>query len=202
MQNACPECAGDLIVVEKAAPWCGRCEWNLDAFPPVDGGWAARAVARLDRRAGFRAGRALAARGENEISRRVTKGFVVLVAVSVLLTAALLAAAGLGVWLIVTGRLLPPLLLGAALIGFAVMLRPRLGSLKHAVDGGWTLREDSPVSALVGRIADATGAPRPHVIVADLHWNASAAVVGLRRTRVLRLGVPLLLALDERIRSP
>lgn len=197
MQNVCPECAGDLIVVEGAAPWCGRCEWNLDAFPPVDGGWAVRAVARLDRRAGFRAGRALAALGESEISRRATGGFVVLVAVSVLLTAGLLATAGIGVWLIATGRLLPPILLGIALIGLAVMLRPRLGSLKRAVDGGWTLREDSAVSALVGRIVDATGAPRPHVIVVDLDWNASAAVVGLRRTRVLRLGVPLLLALNE-----
>jgi heat shock protein HtpX len=197
VQNACPECAGDLTVVEGTAPWCGRCEWNLDAFAPVDGGWAARAVARLDRRAGFRSGRALAARDENAVSRRVTAGFVVLVGVSVLLLAALLVTAGIGVRLIVTGRLLPPILLGAALIGLAFALRPRLGRLKHAVDGGWTLREDSAVAALVGRIADATGAPRPHVIVADLRWNASAAVVGLRRTRVLRLGVPLLLALDE-----
>ncbi|MEU8611264.1 M48 family metalloprotease [Actinoplanes sp. NPDC048791] len=197
MQNACPECAGDLTVFEDAAPWCGRCEWNLDAFAPVDGGWAARAVARLDRRAGFRAGRALVALGESAVSRRATAGFVVLVAVSVLLTAGLLVTAGIGVWLIATGRLLPPILLGGVLIGLAVLLRPRLGRLGHAVDGGWTLPADSAVAALVSRIADATGAPRPHVIVADLRWNASAAVVGLRRTRVLRLGVPLLLALDD-----
>ena len=100
-------------------------------------------------------------------------------------------------WLVVTGGLLPPILLGLALTGLAATLRPRLGSHKQAVAGGWVLPADSAVSALVARIAEVTGAPRPHVIVVDLDWNASVEVVGLRRTRVLRLGVPLLLALDE-----
>ncbi|MFY1668836.1 M48 family metalloprotease [Plantactinospora sp. WMMB334] len=197
MPESCPECGGNLLAVEDTTPWCGRCEWNLDTFPPVNGIWARRLVVGLDRRAGFRAGRALAALGEHEISRRATVGFVALVVVSALLTIGLLATAGVGVWLVVTGGLLPPILLGLALIGLAATLRPRLGSRKRAVANGWIVPADSAVSALVGRVADATDAPRPHVIVADLDWNAAVAVVGLRRTRVLRLGVPLLLALDE-----
>jgi Zn-dependent protease with chaperone function len=49
--------------------------------------------------------------------------------------------------------------------------------------------------ALVKEVAERTGAPMPDLIVLNLDDNASASVVGLRLTRVLTLGVPLLLAL-------
>ncbi len=48
---------------------------------------------------------------------------------------------------------------------------------------------------LVERVGDAVDAPKPDVIVLNNDWNAAAAVVGVRRTRVLLLGVPLLVGL-------
>ncbi|BCJ44089.1 hypothetical protein GCM10010168_09020 [Actinoplanes ianthinogenes] len=57
-------------------------------------------------------------------------------------------------------------------------------------------REHMPeLYRLVERVAAGTGAPMPDRIHVDFQANAGAATVGLRRTRVLTLGVPMLLAL-------
>ncbi|WP_203839263.1 M48 family metalloprotease [Winogradskya humida] len=171
----------------------------MDAFVGGDGGWFGRRMVLLDRRAGFRGDRVLAGRDERAVGRRVTAGRVVLLGVSMLLGAGVLALALAGVWLIVTGRLLPPIAAGAALLGLAWVLRPRLGSRKDAVAGGWVLDAGSaPVlRGLVDRAAEKTGAPRPDLLVVDTEFNAWAAVVGFRRTKVLALGLPMILALTE-----
>ena len=33
MGQDCPTCRAPLTSVGEAVPWCGSCEWNLDAFP-------------------------------------------------------------------------------------------------------------------------------------------------------------------------
>ncbi|AGL18280.1 M48 family metallopeptidase [Actinoplanes sp. N902-109] len=197
--TSCPQCQDTLVSVGDADPWCGACEWNLDSFPHARGGWFARRMVRLDRRAGFRADRKLAGRDEEAVGRRLTVRHLALVAVSAVLVLIVLALAVTGGWLVVTGGILPPIVLGLLMIALAWVLRPRLGRRSRVAEGGWEVDPGSApaVWALVTRIADATGAPRPDVIVIDTDWNAATAVIGLRRTRVLWLGVPLLLTLDE-----
>jgi Zn-dependent protease with chaperone function len=154
---------------------------------------------KLDRRAGFRADLRLAETAADETRPSVGAGYLLLLAVSAVLLLLMGAIVATGVWLIVTGRLLPPILLGLLLIGAAYGLRPRLGRLSKVLTGMWRLEQDQApaLHALVTRIAGRVGAPAPDIIAVNLDWNAGAAVVGLRRTRVLLLGVPLLLALPE-----
>jgi Zn-dependent protease with chaperone function len=48
---------------------------------------------------------------------------------------------------------------------------------------------------MVDRLAADLDAPRPDLIIVDFSWNARAGRVGWAQTRVLTLGVGLLLAL-------
>lgn len=110
------------------------------------------------------------------------------------LTAALAAAA----WLIVTASGPGAVVLGLLMLIPAWLLRPRFGRLKTLLaEGHRVSTPDAPaLHALIGRIAAATGAPAPDVLILDYEWNAAAATAGFRQTRVLLLGVPLLLALS------
>ncbi|MET0496219.1 MAG: M48 family metalloprotease [Actinoplanes sp.] len=158
-----------------------------------------RRIDRWDSRAGFRVDRRIVAAYQRDPDGPVPKGgFRFLVALSALLMVLLVAAVAVGVWLIARGAGLPFILLGALLIGAAWLLRPRLGRLKNALRGVHIISpEQAPaIHALVERIAGETGAPVPDVVAFDYSWNAYAAVVGFRRTKVLVLGVRLLLALE------
>ncbi|MBC9001099.1 M48 family metallopeptidase [Micromonospora aurantiaca (nom. illeg.)] len=84
---------------------------------------------------------------------------------------------------------------GVALIALAVALRPRFGRLDRDLDV-LTEREAPELHALVREVATAVGAPMPHVIGVGGGINAYATSVGLRRRRVLGLGLPLWGALD------
>ena len=73
------------------------------------------------------------------------------------------------------------------LVGAAWLTRPRPGTAPEGVrwvDGPQTLR-------LVNGIAHAAGAPAPHRVGFDERLNASYAVVGWRRERLLIIGLPL-----------
>ena len=48
---------------------------------------------------------------------------------------------------------------------------------------------------LIKQIAEATGAPQPHEVLLSFEWNAEVAIVGLRRRRMVSLGIPLLVSL-------
>jgi heat shock protein HtpX len=198
--TTCRRCSTALVEVDDEPPWCEKCEWNLDALGPTYGvDWVRRRIRQLDRRAGFRADRRLASLAQEGSAPRVPAGYLLLLAVSGVLVLLMAGMVATGLWLVVTGRLLPPILLGLLLIGAAYGLRPRLGRVKPLLKGSWRLEPtQAPVlQALVARVAERTGAPAPDVIALDLEWNASASVVGFRRTRVLMLGVPMLLALRE-----
>jgi len=92
--------------------------------------------------------------------------------------------------------------LGAALIGVAFVLRPRLGRLADLtrqgilVDPGQAPR----LSALVERVATAVGAPLPQVLMVGYDLNAFTTAVGVRRTRVLCVGLPLWATLEPQER--
>ena len=115
---------------------------------------------------------------------------------SALIGAAALTLVGLGIWLIVRHGA-RGLLISLAPLGVALLMRPRLGRLSTLLRRAHRLSpaQAPALHALVDRIVAATGAPRPDVILVT-RWPAiDGIVVGLRRTKVLRLGLPLLVAL-------
>jgi heat shock protein HtpX len=200
---ACPRCAEPTVTLGLTHPWCAACDWNLDRTIPAGLGWK-----WLDRRLHRVAVRLTTAQfttlAEGPALRRsVTAArLVTLVAAGVLL-AAVLAIAVLGGWLLVREPGFVAKLLGVLLLGVAVVLRPRFHRLA-------TLTEDAqPVDraaapelfALIGRVAGELGTPLPQILLVGPEMNAFTTTVGLRRRRVLYLGLPLwaTLAPQERV---
>jgi Zn-dependent protease with chaperone function len=82
--------------------------------------------------------------------------------------------------------------LGLATLGF--LMRPRLG--KPPKDDIVSRSEAPTLYGLIDDVATAIGTPPVDVLVVNADYNASWRTVGLRRRRVLTLGLPLLTALD------
>jgi heat shock protein HtpX len=123
--------------------------------------------------------------GRTRLSSLLVSAAAVLI---LLFVAAVLVA---GVWLCTVDFPGPALLLGAFLILLAVAMRPRLGRLpKYATT---VTRDEAPaLYALVDRVAEAAGAPTPHVIcLEDDGLQAYSGAYGLRRRRLLGIGLPL-----------
>ncbi|MEU5905487.1 M48 family metallopeptidase [Micromonospora sp. NPDC047467] len=176
-------------------PWCPRCEWNLDTYDPVrrerEFGWTW--VDRWTYRMAYRAtgrqfarlvGRPLGTNGSGH-ARALTA------VASLVLVAAVAALAVTGVWLLVAFPF-PNLaiLLGVAMVGLAVALRPRFGRLDPELEV--LSRDRAPeLFALIDEVSTAIGAPMPDVVGVDGDINAYAGAVGLRRRKVLCLGLPL-----------
>lgn len=100
------------------------------------------------------------------------------------------AMAVAGGWLIWFQFPSPTLIPGGLLLLMALYLVPRFGRLpKHAIV---LERADVPtLYAVVDRIAVAAGSRPPSLIVVDPWFNANARSIGLRRRRVLTLGLSL-----------
>ncbi|MFC5922410.1 M48 family metallopeptidase [Micromonospora vulcania] len=195
--GACPECGATTASIRDAEPWCPGCEWNLDAYDPArrrrEFGWSW--VDRWTYRLAFReTGRQFARLVGRPVDGSGAGAAAVLVTVaSLLLLAAVLALAVTGVWLIVAFpfpnlAILP----GIAMVGLAIALRPRFGRLDPDLEV--LSRDRAPeLFALIDEVAVAIGAPAPDVVGVDGDGdiNAYAGAVGLRRRKVLGLGLPL-----------
>ncbi|MEV6816339.1 M48 family metallopeptidase [Micromonospora sp. NPDC051296] len=191
--TVCPECGAATVSPLGATPWCPSCEWNLEAYDadrsqPVFGWvWLDRRAHRL----GYRStrqqfdqlvGRPIGATGPGATP-------VLIAAASVLLLAGVAAIAIAGVWLTVWSFPSLTILPGVALLGLAFVLRPRFGRLDPEMEV--LTRQRAPeLFALVDEVATALGTPAPQVIGVDGDFNAYAGQVGLRRRRVLCLGLP------------
>ncbi|OKI77690.1 M48 family metallopeptidase [Micromonospora sp. CB01531] len=193
--GACPACGAETVSIHEALPWCTRCEWNLDGYDRArqapEFGWAwvdrrtHRLAARLTRQQ-------FAALRDRPLEPPGLGPAAVLTAVaSLLLTVGVLALAVVGGWLLFAYPFPNfAVVFGLAFIGLAVALRPRFGRVDPDLEV--LSREQAPeLHALVEEVATAIGAPVPHVIGVDDTLNAYATSVGLRRRRVLALGLPL-----------
>ena len=192
-RRACPEC-GELVEVHEGFPhWC-ECGWNL--IPPrVSAGRAERVSLAVAKRLDRRLGRTVAA---SDLAPQLTaaksaafaiSGLVYLAAIGLFVGGIALAVATLSLLGIFIG-------LGLAILGF--VMRPRLGKIPPdpQVD-----RQNAPMlHGLIDEIAAALHTKPIDVLIIDQDFNASWSVVGLRRKRVLRLGLPLLMALDPQER--
>jgi Zn-dependent protease with chaperone function len=91
------------------------------------------------------------------------------------------------------------ILFGAILLAAGIFMRPRLGKVptENVIDRG----DATDLFGLVDRVAAALETRPADIVVADIDFNASWAVLGLRRRRVLTLGLPLMSSLepDERV---
>ncbi|MDQ3823301.1 MAG: M48 family metallopeptidase [Actinomycetota bacterium] len=86
----------------------------------------------------------------------------------------------------------------ALLVGTGILMRPRLGK---PPDEGVVERSRAPtLHDVVERTAAALGTPTVDMVVVDHEFNASWAVLGVRRRRVLTLGLPLLTAVGPQER--
>ncbi|MGN9775482.1 M48 family metalloprotease [Micromonospora sp. H33] len=194
VDGTCPRCGTAAVSQLDAVPWCPSCEWNLEAYDeerrgPVFGWrWLDRRLHHLAYRMTRRQfdrllGRRLGATGAGAAT-------VVTAAASVVLFLGVVALAGTGVWLIVGFPFpSPSILLAVPLLALAVGLRPRFGRLDPHAE---VLSRDraAELFGLVDEVARAVGAPAPDVIAVDDHLNAYAQTVGVRRRRVLCLGLP------------
>ena len=200
----CPRCATATATMSGAVPWCPTCDWNLDAYdrkrrvaeigPRWADRWLHRAAYRL-------------ARGQYErlvgagLSGRATIARVVITAVSVVLMLGLLALVGLAGWLLAYDFPSLTIVPGLLLLAVAWLLRPRLGAFAETDATALDPDETPQLHALVAEVAAAIDAPVPHVVAVSDDVNAWSGAVGLRRTRVLCLGLPLwaVLTAQERL---
>lgn len=107
----------------------------------------------------------------------------------------------LGGWVITVNHdFLPAWLLGGLLLAIGVALRPRMGRVP--ADAEVLSRSSAPeLYGTAERVADAVGTRRPGAVaIADLMVGADNKRVGLRRTPVLIIGLPVWLALTPRQR--
>lgn len=190
----CPECQAKLVTEGDEEPWCERCQWNLDAFTPQPmDGWVRRRLERLAHHAGYDLSAALfrALVGKPVDRPDLQAATLWLAAVSGALLAFILGLAALGVWLLVYQPWLMKVV-GFLLLVIAFALRPRLGSLRKVRQcyDEVTRAEAPRLFELIGRVASAAGAPVPHRVMLAPEWNAAAGTFGIRRRRVLILGLP------------
>lgn len=198
----CPDCAEPTVTTGLGRPWCPACDWNLDRTAPAMFGWR-----WLDRRLHRVSVRLTAAQftplADGPLAPgTMTAARLTTLAAAVLLLVGVLAIAVLGVWLVVFDFFSLSTVLGALLLGMAFLLRPRLGRLAGLTDDGVRLdpAQAPQLFALVQRVATAVGAPMPQALIVRYDLNAFTTTVGLRRTRVLGLGLPLWATLEPQER--
>ncbi|WP_157631507.1 M48 family metalloprotease [Catelliglobosispora koreensis] len=200
----CPHCHIALVTVNNAPPWCERCEFNLGLMEPEpEDGFIARHINVWAARMAFSANRKLFGElaGHTASKPDVNAAFVLLFGISIYVMCALLATLAAGIYLVVTGHIVLQVL-GAILVGLAIVLRPRLGTMKPFRENfdEITATDTPAMFALIERAVHEMGAPMPHHVFLSDEWNASASVVGLRRRRVLVIGVPLWICLQPQER--
>ena len=134
--------------------------------------------------------------------RTMTAARLTTLAAAVVLFVGVLAIAVLGLWLFFVDFFSLSTVLGAALIGVAVVVRPRLGRLSDLTGQGIVVDPGQAphLFALVKRVATAIGAPLPQVLMVGYDLNAFTTSVGVRRTRVLCVGLPLWATLEPQER--
>ncbi|WP_063795892.1 M48 family metallopeptidase [Streptacidiphilus griseoplanus] len=205
----CPTCSAPLADDRRFVVWCPACEWNVDplaesAADTVPQGRTGRRTAR--RRSAERAVAEQmyteAVKAAEAASLRPVRGraWFAAMGIAALVHLSTVVVTGVSLWWLVTGSMFLRVL-GVPGLALAALLRPRLGRVRRRDEWSLTRAEAPALYGLADRVASASGAPPVHLIRATGEFNASYGRVGLRRRRVLTLGLPLweILAPQERI---
>lgn len=186
----CPECSTPLPADGQYVQWCTACEWNVDpGAPEPEPGRIAAARRRLAHRYGQELAREMEAAGVAR-PRRDTAAVLALT-LSMLVHGLTLFLAVAGIMLIAfrwNAGAQP--FLGALLLAVAAVLRPRFGRLPK--DGLILHRDDAPrLFELIDEVGVVAGTTGVDTVVVDATASASVTTYGLRRRRVLYLGLAL-----------
>jgi Zn-dependent protease with chaperone function len=192
--NRCPQCGAHVPVHSGFITWC-ECGWNV-----TQGNSPVEPRTRFDRlyaAAGRRLGDRLAAEllTSSQLEPSATPARLTAYAIAAAVHVFTLALAVGGIALAVLAFPNPfALVVAFIMVVLAWLMRPRLGK---PPDEGLVTREEAPgLYALADAVADALGVPPVDVIAVTHDFNASWITVGVRRQRVLTLGLPLLAMLD------
>lgn len=192
--TSCPDCGARITTDPRFSAWCEACDWNVDPLAKDE---------QLGRLARWR--RARSNRLATEVHERVLREgattsprLVVLAMLSAvpvhLLTVALVAA---DVWLAVSSSVPGYLRIGAAVIltGVLAEITPRWTRVPR---GDRVLTpERAPASfAVLATVAEAAGTRPPDLLTVESNANASLGIVGVRRRRVIVIGMLLWNALS------
>ncbi|MFD5322683.1 M48 family metallopeptidase [Streptomyces sp. NPDC127092] len=199
--EACPACGEPVPVDPRFVTWCAACDWNVD---PADGDPGpdpepAR-VERLRRAMAHRYGEQLfaglvqePASGSGAPPRPGAAG-VLATALALAVHALTLVVAFLGLWFLIAGwgEGAQPVI-GVLLLALAFLLRPRFGRLdRRRAELPLLERADAPqLFALLDDIAAAVGTRGVDVVALDGDMNAGVTAYGIRRRRLLHLGMSL-----------
>jgi heat shock protein HtpX len=200
----CDNCGLPLVTERDAVPWCGRCGWNLEVYEPkrrrqeLRWKWADRWS--------FTAAYELNMRQFSDLSGRpvdkpgVSGVRIALTAIAVVMLTLVLALGAGGILLMIYANYwfewIPAIL--AVLVSIVLLPRfGRLGRFEVPIEPNAVPQ----LSALIRDVAAAAGAPVPHQLIMSDRFNASIGTYGLRRRRVLNIGLPLWLSLapQERV---
>ncbi|MEU8497253.1 M48 family metallopeptidase [Streptomyces lavendulae] len=198
----CPDCGSPLPLHERYVDWCAECEWNVDpGAPDPEPG----RIAAARRRLAHRFGEQLAQEMERAAAESVRPGWdastVFAFGLALLVHAVTLILLASGVLLVVLGweTGVQPVV-GALLLGLAAVLRPR--TVRLPKDAPVLYRADAPrLFELIDEVGAVVGTAGVHAVVVGTHCNAAVTTYGLRRRRVLDLGLGLweILSPQERV---
>ena len=186
--GACPSCGGLLPVAAGWVTWCPGCNWNLSApAPPVPRTRFERAYLSAGDRLGRRLEDELGA--VPELEPRLTPGKAAAFAIAIAVHTFTAGLALSGAFLLLNFASPPAVVLGLSLLSLAWLMRPRLGRTPSEDLVG---REQAPtLFALIEEVAAALSTRPPALVVVNEDYNAFWNVTGIRRKRVLGLGLPL-----------
>ncbi|MDQ1542107.1 MAG: hypothetical protein QOH29_2833 [Actinomycetota bacterium] len=186
----CPECGATLPVDPGYSPWCDDCGWNVDPYPPPppEGRLAQRRDqlgADLDARL-----LAVAADSGSDSSSSAAKRAAFTLSIAVHLLTIGLAALAVEVAVGSTIRGAVRVIVVGILTLIVISMVPRFRGLPPHTR---VVRDvDAPnLWRLIARVAEATRSPLPNYVVLSTEYDAWSAIVGLRRRRVLGIGMAL-----------
>lgn len=191
----CPECNERIEQHDGYQLWCPACDWNLvtDA-QPLPQTLRERQYIEVGQRRGRQLFDTLSNVDVSRLRPRWTIADILALLLACSVHAVTVAVLGLALFAIYVD--FPNLILmtiGAILLGFVWLLRPRLGRVPVPT----LQRGSAPVLfRLLDRMSDKLGGERVEHISIDPDFNAWYTQVGLRRTPVLGIGIPLWLAMS------
>ncbi|MFC1441422.1 M48 family metallopeptidase [Streptacidiphilus sp. N1-10] len=180
----CKNCGSTLTTDPRFTQWCTSCGWNALPDPqPEPNTAAAAAEEKLYR----------AVTGAGDLRPHRDGAWFGALAIACAVHALSLATLAFTVWLLIPPAGFTARILGVILLAAAVILRPRLGSVRRLRKSGRVLdRTAAPaLYAVTDRVAAHLGCSPAHLIIVNGRFNASYARIGLRRRSVLTLGLPL-----------
>lgn len=194
-ERPCPTCGSAMPVHSGYVTWCDGCDWNIN---PRTLGDPRGPIETIRRRIGQRTGRRLfesLSRAET-LQPRLTAPLLLAYTMSVLVHLVTLALLVVGIVLPLRGWPNPFAVVGGlTALGLVWVLRPDLGSVPESI----LSRERYPMLyRFVEDIGARLGLPRIHGLTYGSQFNASFSICGIRRRRVIHIGVPLFEILDER----